>query len=302
MRDGYAWWYVDALSDDGENGLTIIAFIGSVFSPYYAYARRKGPADPHNHVALNVALYGKAARAWAMTERGAAALLRTSNSLRIGPSALLWDGTSLVIDIEEIAFPILKRVKGQIRVTPRCLPAHQFHLDGAGTQIWQPIAPRSDISVAFSAPSLSWKGHAYFDHNRGTRPLEHAFQSWNWQRQTTADSTRILYDVTERASGGGCLALDIAHNGAIRYLAAPPPAILPSGRIWRVGRGTRSDAGQPARVLETFEDTPFYARSLVSASLWGNRAPSIHESLDLDRFTMPIVQAMLPFRMPRRTS
>ena len=57
-RDGYAWWYVDALSDDGQHGLTIIAFIGSVFSPYYAWARRRGPADPLNHCALNVALYG----------------------------------------------------------------------------------------------------------------------------------------------------------------------------------------------------------------------------------------------------
>ena len=38
---GYAWWYVDALSDDGQHGLTIIAFIGSVFSPYYAWARAR---------------------------------------------------------------------------------------------------------------------------------------------------------------------------------------------------------------------------------------------------------------------
>ncbi len=35
------WWYVDALSDDGRHGLTLIAFIGSVFSPYYAWARRR---------------------------------------------------------------------------------------------------------------------------------------------------------------------------------------------------------------------------------------------------------------------
>jgi carotenoid 1,2-hydratase len=43
---GYLWWYVDALSDDGRHGLTIIALIGSVFSPYYAWARRRGPTDP----------------------------------------------------------------------------------------------------------------------------------------------------------------------------------------------------------------------------------------------------------------
>ncbi len=45
---GYAWWYVDALSDDGRHGITLIAFIGSVFSPYYAWTRRRGrrPAPP----------------------------------------------------------------------------------------------------------------------------------------------------------------------------------------------------------------------------------------------------------------
>ena len=57
-ENGYAWWYVDALSDDGAHALTIIAFIGSVFSPYYAWARQRGRGDPENHVAVNVALYG----------------------------------------------------------------------------------------------------------------------------------------------------------------------------------------------------------------------------------------------------
>ena len=45
-HDGYRWWYVDALSADGRHGITIIAFIGSVFSPFYAWSRRKRPADP----------------------------------------------------------------------------------------------------------------------------------------------------------------------------------------------------------------------------------------------------------------
>ncbi|MEO0034874.1 MAG: hydroxyneurosporene dehydrogenase CrtC, partial [Pseudomonadota bacterium] len=37
---GYAWWYIDAISDDGRHALTLIFFLGSVFSPYYAWARR----------------------------------------------------------------------------------------------------------------------------------------------------------------------------------------------------------------------------------------------------------------------
>ncbi|HTW27289.1 MAG TPA: carotenoid 1,2-hydratase, partial [Acetobacteraceae bacterium] len=66
--DGYAWWYVDAISDDRCHGLTVIAFIGSVFSPYYAWARRRGAADPHAYCAVNVLLHGPARR-WTMTER-----------------------------------------------------------------------------------------------------------------------------------------------------------------------------------------------------------------------------------------
>src|SRR5664279_1621998 len=54
---GYVWWYVDAVSDDGAHALTFIAFIGSVFSPYYAWARRHGNAEPLNHSAFNIALY-----------------------------------------------------------------------------------------------------------------------------------------------------------------------------------------------------------------------------------------------------
>ncbi len=30
---GYRWWYLDGLSADGQRGLTVIAFVGSVFSP-----------------------------------------------------------------------------------------------------------------------------------------------------------------------------------------------------------------------------------------------------------------------------
>ena len=39
---GYAWWYIDAISDDGNHGLTLIAFVGSVFSPYRSEERRVG--------------------------------------------------------------------------------------------------------------------------------------------------------------------------------------------------------------------------------------------------------------------
>ena len=52
--------------------------------------------------------------------------------------------------------------------------------------------------------------------------------------------------------------------------------------------------------LRSLEDGPFYARSLIESTLLGERVHGVHESLSLDRFAAPWVQALLPFRMPRR--
>jgi carotenoid 1,2-hydratase len=52
-------------------------------------------------------------------------------------------------------------------------------------------------------------------------------------------------------------------------------------------------------VRQTLEDGPFYARSILSTRVFGEDVPAMHESLSLDRFRKPWVQAMLPFRMPR---
>lgn len=77
----------------------------------------------------------------------------------------------------------------------------------------------------------------------------------------------------------------------------PPPNVALSRTGWQVGRSLRSESG--ARVIRTLEDAPFYARSVVATQLCGEPAMMMHESLSLDRFRRPVVQAMLPFRMPR---
>jgi carotenoid 1,2-hydratase len=64
--NGYAWWYVDGISDDGTRSLSVIAFIGSVFSPWYAWSGRRAP---DNNVCINVATYGPGGR-FTMTDRG----------------------------------------------------------------------------------------------------------------------------------------------------------------------------------------------------------------------------------------
>jgi carotenoid 1,2-hydratase len=296
---GYAWWYVDGASDDGRRGFTIIAFVGSVFSPYYWWARRQGRGDPENHVAINVALYGDTRR-WAMTERGRGSLARDAAHFRVGASSLHWSGDVLTIRIDERCAPYPRRLRGEITLRPTALTGASMTLDPAGRHRWRPYAPIGRVSVAFDEPRLDWEGHGYFDSNAGRRMLEDDFASWDWSRMPTKDGVRVLYDMRRRDGSEECLALHFDETGAMTSFAPPTAKQLPAGRIWRAARGVRSEAGAPPRVLATLEDTPFYARSLVETALEGERISGFHESLMLDRLRMPVVRAMLPFRMPRR--
>jgi len=298
-RDGYAWWYVDALSDDGRHGLTLIAFIGSVFSPYYAWARRRGRGEPENFCSLNVALYGASGKRWALTERGRGALERTAETLSIGPSALHWDGSALTIDIDEVTAPVPRRLRGRVRLHPGALVKQPIALDVPGRHHWRPIAPSSRVEVAMERPSLRWTGGAYLDTNFGTEPLEDGFVRWDWSRTGLDDGAAILYDIERRAGGQKRLALRISPRGEVEAFDPPPKASLPTTSIWRIARATQADQGQSAEVVETLEDTPFYARSVIRSQLLGEPVKAFHESLSLDRFRQPWVQVLLPFRMPR---
>ena len=296
---GYVWWYVDGVSDDQRHGITIIGFIGSVFSPYYAWARRGGGGDPYNHCAINVALYGASGHRWAMTERGRGAVRQDAKMFAVGPSSLAWDAGGLTVHIDEITNPLPSRLRGTVRLNPSALGSTAFVLDGNGRHVWQPIAPLARIEVAMTAPALSWSGSGYFDTNCGSEPLEEGFTEWDWSRTVEAGATRMFYDLIRRDGSAGHLALRIGPDGSAAPIASPPRAKL-STTAWGIRRATRSDSARSASVVETLENTPFYARSTVAANLDGARVISMHESLDLNRFKSTIVQGMLPFRMPRR--
>lgn len=300
---GYLWWYLDALGDDGQSGITVIALLGSVFSPYYALARRRGPAErgpinPLNHCALNVALYGRDGKRWAMTERGRQQIHVAPDTLHIGPSTLHWDGDSLALTIDEITAPWPSRIRGRISLRPAGLNPQQFTLDAHGRHRWWPIAPRARIEVELERPARRWWGTGYLDSNAGDEPLERGFRRWDWSRAALRDGTAILYDVTCRDGERHSLALQFDGTARVESFEPPSAVPLPSTNIWRIARATRSELS--ARVVETLEDTPFYARSLVEAQLLGEPVTAMHESLSLKRFDTNWVKLLLPFRMPRR--
>jgi carotenoid 1,2-hydratase len=283
------------MSDDGRHGLTIIAFLGSVFSPYYAYRRARGTADPLDHCAINVALYG-AEKCWTMTERGRASLQRSSASLAIGPSGLEWDGDALTIRIDEVSVPFPSRVRGTVKVVPAATTEFIQTLDSGGHHTWWPIAPVARIEANFHGGGLQWSGHGYLDANSGDEPLEVCFHRWDWARACLGNLSAILYEIERR--DGTSLSMALAFDAAGRAVNFPQPSRqrLPSTR-WRIARATRAD--ETAGIVETLEDAPFYARSVIDTHILGRRTKAMHESLSLDRFRNPWVRALLPFRMPR---
>ena len=246
-----------------------------------------------HHCALNVALYGKPRR-WAMTERGAGAVKRGPGFLNIGQSGMVWDGSGLTIRIGEMAVPVPRRVSGVVRLYPSAVETRTLTLDTAGRHRWRPIAPSARVEVVLDRPDVSWSGTAYFDTNHGDRPLEADFIRWDWSRMPVPGGSAIFYDI-ERRDGPLRLAMRYDAAGGVQDFTAPPAAALPRTR-WGVSRRIGADG---ASVVRTLEDTPFYARSVVAAHMLGEPVIAMHESLSMDRFTRPWVQAMLPFRMPR---
>ncbi len=239
-----------------------------------------------------------------MTERGARHVQRERSAFVVGPSHLRWHGDALEITLDERSVPMLRAVRGVLRLHPRALTPFHAALDSPGRHRWAPIAPCARIEVDLQAPSLRWQGHAYFDSNEGDEPIERGFTRWDWLRTAEADgSTAVIYDVqpsdTQRSGASRLIARRFSPDGASSEFEASARQALPPSALWRIERQVRCAA--PARVLRTLEDTPFYARSLIEMPLHGGqRVPAVHETLDVRRLCSPLVQAMLPFRMPRR--
>lgn len=296
------------MSDDGRHALTLILFVGSVFSPWYFRGRNSGRSRPEEHPAMNVALYGVGRGRWAMSEYSSAALRRGPDHLQIGPNSARWRGDCLEVSFCERAAPIPRAVRGRVRLHPQSLPGWSTPLDAAGRHRWQPVAPLARVEVRLEEPSLSWCGSGYLDSNTGSEPLEEAFREWTWARAHLDGMAAVTYDVTPLRGAATSLALTFARDGTVGRIEGLERRALP-GTHWRIARQARVEQasagalpGAAPRVLHTLEDAPFYARSIIQTRLLRQSVLAFHETLSLERFRRAWVRTLLPFRMRRARS
>lgn len=267
---GYAWWYaeVHGLRAGGRRySLTLILFVGSVFSPTYAQRLRRGDgATGFDFPAVNLALYehlddaggGRAGRilqrAWVMSEHSPSELSTTDFGLRCGRSGIqhLHDG-STVIDLDEETTRFFgragTRLSARIVLSPPLLPGSPLELgrgpgDG-GVHYWQPLAPRALATVSLRCGELELKspGLAYCDRNFGSGRMEDAFRRWCWAHgsaesagsddsaTTTGETALVLYDAERRDGGRTLLAVRCAGQGqppTVERQNQPTQPTLPS--------------------------------------------------------------------------
>lgn len=292
---GYAWWYMDALSDDGRYGITIIAFLGCVFSPSYHNARRDDrTADPFAASTINVAIYGPGVHTWVISRWPKATVRQAPDHLQLGGTTLAWRGDALEVRFDDRTTPWGTRTKGLLRIHPAARRTEVVTLEEAGRHLWYPMSPVARFEAEVEAPALRFSGTAYQDANSGDEGLEPALHSWTWVRQARPDGVAVLYDVDRVRTGGLKLSRLFHPNGGTEELeTAGANQALPKG-WWGVERSTRGEA--PVNVLEDYEDSPFYTRSVIETTLGGYRGPALHEWADIDRFARPGVQLLLPYK------
>ncbi|MEO0465021.1 MAG: carotenoid 1,2-hydratase [Pseudomonadota bacterium] len=292
---GYAWWYIDGVSEDGENAIVIIIFVGSVFSPYYAWS---GWADPSDHCAINVALYGRPQR-WSMTERRRGDTLRTADTYKTGNSRVTATESGLDIEVDELCAPLPQRMRGRVRVALPYSNSKRFQLDPNGRHFWSPVCPHASVSVDFEAPGLSWRGHGYVDTNYGLEPIYKGFDYWDWSRTPLFNGDTVIRYVTDPVSSRQrALHVAISPDGTVAEVDAGSDCDLKPTPVWRIRRRAGTLEGTPPHIVKTLEDTPFYSRSMLDYAS-GTSGLTTHETLSCRRLKSPLVRAMLPFRMPR---
>ncbi|MEL6520014.1 MAG: carotenoid 1,2-hydratase [Pseudomonadota bacterium] len=283
------------MCDGGGRAISIIGFIGSVFSPWYRWSGRK---NPENHCCINVATYGPGGR-WTMTDRGQQALTLNHNKMQVGPSSMRWDGSRLIVDINERTWPHMGRLEGEVIVEPLAITSVELPLIQDGSHVWRPFAPLSRIKVNLNRKGWSWEGHGYFDANFGTRALEADFSTWMWGRFPCRDGAVSFYDAKRRDGSDLSVGAIFTDKGEAKVIKAPPKTEFRRS-LWAVRRETRADAGTKPRQVQQMLDAPFYCRSAVEIQFAGENTVGVHEALDLRRFASPLLKPMIALKVPRR--
>jgi carotenoid 1,2-hydratase len=261
--------------------------------------REQHEVDPLRHCHVNVALYGRRAGRWVLTEHAIAPTARGADGLAIGRSTMRWDRDRLLVELDEVSPWTARPLRGRLVFIPQTGPKQPLWLDSARRHAWWPIAPRGSLDVQLDEPALRFRATGYHDANAGDEPLHRAVDAWTWSRFHLHDGSTVVTYVVQPPGGEPSAARafhfvpDSAH--ALAALIARP---LSASR-WGLAREAWAGAEPRARLLRSLEDGPFYARHLVQAQTDAGLVCGLSETLSARRLASRAARFLVGFRERR---
>lgn len=296
------------MSDDGRYALVVIALLGNPFSPDYARARDRGPADALAYSSMNVAVYdlgavGRLTSAFALEDGPVTEGQRTATGVTIGRSSMEWKDDRLIVHLDErttpIGHPLRRSIRGTVLIHPENRTDLELAIDDRGEHRWWPVAPLARIEVELASPRIRFRGHGYHDANAGDVAIDTAFEQWSWCRGRSENRALLTYDAMSRRGTARTHAFVVRPDGSTEPLAETRSVEL-ARTGWGVRRSTRADAGSTPKLRHSLENGPFYTRSLIDTKLGGERVLAMNETLAARRLRQAWVRFCTGYRMRLR--
>lgn len=287
MPGAYRWYYADVTA--GDYSAVFIFMVGSLFSPRYSVAARRGGL-PREHCAVNFALYHRGVRrCWVLTEYPVVEVERALR-LRIGRSALSYEEGCVRMAVEERTAPWGRPVVARLELEPLTPGGNEVQLVPGLPHWWQPMAPRARARLEVDTEGLDVEGLGYHDTNHGEELLGARLSGWHWARTHGERETVVDYVLPE---GVAPVRMTAGPHG-VRCERGPGAESGPTeltGWGLRVPRHLR--AGNVVVAERRFlESSPFYARVEARQGEWD----TLGEVADFRRFHSPLIRWMAHFR------
>ncbi|MFY2562506.1 carotenoid 1,2-hydratase [Corallococcus terminator] len=285
----YRWFYADVTA--GPYSAVCIFMLGSLFSPRYSVAARRG-GRPMEHSAVNFALYHEGVRRlWVLSEYPHAEV-ESAGRLRIGRSTLTYgEGGTVRMDVEDWTAPWGRPVSARLTLEPLTPVGEVVRLMPELPHYWQALAPRARARLEVSSLGVKAEGLGYHDTNHGEELLGERLAGWHWARTHREDATTVVdYHLPD---GVAPLRMTACEQG-VRCERGPGPLTRPTVITgWGLRVPSRLQTGNEevgeARLLES---SPFYARLEARKGA----LDCMGEVADFRRFHSPFIRWMAHFR------